>query len=353
MRRLEEYWGIGPKTRDLLADELGVEDAIEAVEAGDVRALTDAGIPRGRATRILRHAHGGEAMDLLATRDARDVYKRTLDIIGTFALTETAADRIRILTPLPDEAAMGQRLDDVATGRETWDRLDESDRDAVTDIFAEYDSVTGGERSAVRTALRLREEGFTEGVFSPLATLDTETLSAATAALAGLAGGDDRIGEGADSQLDTLRAQLGSVEDMSATPESVLKTVQSGARGTEELRDVFARHVADEGGVDAARVREAMPSEAPDASGFVVETLRSLADDLRTAAEKREAAVREELRDVLDDAAEDVDAAVTAVDDIALSLSLARFATAFDLTRPAFVGDRRHRGPKPLSRRRE
>jgi hypothetical protein len=335
--RLEDYWGIGPKTRDLLREELGVEAAIEAVESGDVRALTDAGIPRGRATRILRHAHGGEAMDLLATRDARNVYKQTLDIIGKYAVTETAADRIRILTPLPDDGAMRERLDDVQAGRETWERLAESDQQAVIDVFEEYDSVSGGNRSAVQTALRLREDGFTDGVFAPLADLDPDTLTDATAALAGLRGESDRIGEGADSQLDALREQLGGVEDMAATPGEVLEAVQSGARGTDELRDAFARHVADESGVNTGRVREAMPGEAADAAAFVGETLRSLAGDLRAAVEQREETVRAELEGVLDEAAADVDAAVTAVDDIALSLSLARFAAAFDLTRPTFV----------------
>ena len=335
--RLEDYWGIGPKTSELLTEAIGVEAAVDAVESGDVRALTDAGIPRGRATRILRHAHGGQAMDLLATRDARNVYKQTLDIIGTFAVTETAADRIRILTPLPDVAAMEARLGDVAAGRDTWIHLDEDERDAVLDIFELYDSVSGGKRSAVQTALRFREEGYTDGIFAPLAELDEETLSDATDALAGLAGESDRIGEGADSQLDALRSQLGAVEDLSATPDEVLETVQSGARGTDELRDAFARYVADETGVEAGRVRDAMPGEAADAAAFVGETLRTLAGELRTAVEQRETTVRSELEGVLDSAADDVDAAVAAVDDIAFSLSLARFALAFELTRPTFV----------------
>jgi hypothetical protein len=335
--RLEDYWGIGPKTSELLTEAIGVEAAVDAVESGDVRALTDAGIPRGRATRILRHAHGGQAMDLLATRDARNVYKQTLDIIGTFAVTETAADRIRILTPLPDVAAMEARLGDVAAGRDTWIRLDEDERDAVLDIFELYDSVSGGKRSAVQTALRFREEGYTDGIFAPLAELDEETLSDATDALAGLAGESDRIGEGADSQLDALRSQLGAVEDLSATPDEVLETVQSGARGTDELRDAFARYVADETGVEAGRVRDAMPGEAADAAAFVGETLRTLAGQLRTAVEQRETTVRSELEGVLDSAADDVDAAVAAVDEIAFSLSLARFALTFELTRPTFV----------------
>ena len=72
--RLEDYWGIGPKTSEQLADSLGTERAIEAVESADVRALVDAGIPRGRATRILRRAAGEAEMDVLATGDTRSVY---------------------------------------------------------------------------------------------------------------------------------------------------------------------------------------------------------------------------------------------------------------------------------------
>ena len=57
--RLDDYWGIGPKTRELLVDSLGPERAIEAIEAADVGTLTGAGLPRGRVTRILRRATGG------------------------------------------------------------------------------------------------------------------------------------------------------------------------------------------------------------------------------------------------------------------------------------------------------
>jgi hypothetical protein len=64
--RLEEYWGVGPKTRERLEAELGTERAVEAIDSGEVRALVSAGLSRGRATRILRRANGGEGMSVLA-----------------------------------------------------------------------------------------------------------------------------------------------------------------------------------------------------------------------------------------------------------------------------------------------
>src|SRR6056297_1729266 len=152
--RLEEYWGIGPKTSELLTEELGVERAIAAIESADTRTLTTAGLSRGRATRILRRATGAESMDLLATRDTRDVYKELLDLAEEYAVTEDAADSIRVLTPLPTREAMDERLDDVLEARDTWADLGESDRRAVLAAFSDHDA--GGERAAVETALALQ-----------------------------------------------------------------------------------------------------------------------------------------------------------------------------------------------------
>jgi hypothetical protein len=145
--RLEEYWGIGPKTREQLEAQLGVERAVETVEAADTRTLVDAGLPRGRATRILRRVEGGEAMDVLATRDTRNVYKDLLALAGEYAVTEDAADRIRILTPMDSREAMDQRLDRVMEALSTWERLDEADRGRVRDAFEAHDGE--GDRKSV------------------------------------------------------------------------------------------------------------------------------------------------------------------------------------------------------------
>ncbi|WP_415381954.1 MutS-related protein [Halosimplex sp. TS25] len=333
--RLEDYWGIGPKTRDLLAEQLGVERALAAIESADTRALVDAGLSQGRATRILRRAQGGEAMDVLATRDTREVYKEILDLAGEYALTEDAASRIRILTPLGAREEMAERIDRILEARDSWTALDDETRAAVEDAFE--DNAAGGELAAVRTALALSEAGVSAGVFEPIADLDDEALADAAAALAGLRSGGDSIGEGADDRLDSLRDALASVEDMAATPESVAEEVQSGARGPDDFRETLVRHVTSETEVDVTRVREAMPGEATDAGDFVAETLRSLAGDLRTAVDEREVEVADRLEGTIETARTEIDAAVTAVDDVALYVSLARFADAYDLQRPTFV----------------
>ncbi len=337
--RLEDYWGIGPKTRDLLIETMGEADAIAAIEDRDVRALTDAGLAGGRATRILRHASGGEALDVLATPDARNVYKQLLETISTFAVTENAADNIRILTPLSTTEEIEQRLDDVLEARASWEGLSAAEREAVLEVFDAYDE-RGGRRETVETALELARLGLEDGVFAAVSELDTETLEEASSALAGLEGTDRGVGSGADERLDELRTQLGAVEDLAATPDEVLDAVQSGARGAAELQEELTRYLANETGLDLTRVREAVPGEAADARGFVGETLRTLADGLREDVDEREQTVAAEFEETLEEAEADVSAAVTAVEDIALSVSLARFALTFDLTRPTFRSGR-------------
>ncbi len=332
MSRLQEFWGVGPKTAALLRADLGAQAAVEAIEDADVRALTEAGLPAGRATRIVRRAHAEEGLDLLATSDARDVYKSILDRAAEFAVTRHAADRIRVLTPLADRAAAADRAREVTAARETWAAMDESTREATLDAFEAYDGVAG-ERAAVRAALELVEAGATEGVFEPLGALDRDALRAAADALGGLDG--EEVREGVDDRLDALREGYAAVDRLSTAPGEVVDDLGRG--DPEALETAFVRRVTDETGVEAARVREATPAEARDATDFVTSTLRALVEDLAADVAEREDEVRERLEASVGDARETVDAAVEAVDDAAVHVSLARFAEAYDLRAPTFT----------------
>ena len=333
---LEDYWGIGPKTRARLEESLGIERAIEAIETTDVPALTGAGLTRGRATRVLRHAHGEAGMDLLTTADTRRVYKDLIDRLAEHAVTDEAADRIRVLTPLAAADATEARLDEVSLARETWEHLDESTRGEVLDVFGTYDETGGGERAAVEAALALDDVGVSTGVFGPVADLDRDALAAAREALRYLDG--ERVLDGADAELDDIRERLDAIERLESGGIDVLDAVQSGdLRTTAEFREAFVEYVTTETGASPARVRDAVPPEATDAADFVSAGLRALDADLRDAAAEREDEVRTDLEASIAGAREEVDAAVATLRDVTLSLSLARFAAAYDLVRPAFV----------------
>jgi hypothetical protein len=333
--RLREYWGVGPKTATLLTETLGADAAAAAIESADARTLVDAGLAPGRATRILRRANGGAGLELLATRDARDVYKDLLALAEEHAVTRHAADRVRVLTPLTDREAVEQRLDRVAAATDSWRGLDKADREAVLEAFAANDDATG-ELSAAETATALADTGVTSGPFAAVADLDTDALAEAVVALRALAG-DERLGKGADDELDRLRTALGAVEDMAADPAGVLKTVQRSARDASGFQSAFVRHVAEETSLPAAEVRSAAPEDAVDADGFVTEGLRALAESLRGRIDERETIVAEDLRETIEDARTDLDRAVEVVDALAFEVSLARFTLAYDLTRPAVV----------------
>ncbi|WP_254764680.1 MutS-related protein [Natrinema marinum] len=333
--RLEEYWGVGPKTRETLVDELGREEAIRAIESGDVRALVDAGLARGRATRILRRATGGAGIDVLSTSDARSAYKELLDLAVDHAVTQRAADRIRVLTPLASRDAMEDRLEDVLAARDAWADLAEGDREAVLQAYERYDARDGSEHAAVEAALALLEAGVDSGPFAAIADLERDRLAEAADALAALDGG--RVREGADEELDRLRDALGAVEDMDASALELIDELRSeGVRDVEGFRQSFEDRLLSETDVTIDRVRNAMPGDATDATDFVGATLRTLRSELTAAIDEREVLVASDLKGTLAENRDAVDRAVSAVDDIALHLSLARFALEYDCTRPVF-----------------
>jgi hypothetical protein len=317
---------------------MGVDRAVEAIESAEVRALTDAGVSRGRATRILRRASGGAGMDLLGTRDARDVYDELLDLAGTYAVTDHAADRIRVLTPLTDREARHDRLDDVLAARDAWERLDEASRTAVLEAFADYDEAGGSERAAVSAALSLRAAGLTGTTFEALDGLDEDALDEAVGALGFVDGGS--VSRGADERLDRLRDHLDAARTLERGSLDVLESLrEQGIRNLADLEGAFVEYVARETDLSRSEVEAAAADNAVDAADFVSSSLRTLVDDLESQVESRESSVAADLEETIERAREDIDAAVAAVDDIAFALSLGRFAAAHDLTRPTLVDD--------------
>jgi hypothetical protein len=331
--RLEQYWGVGPKTAETLRESLGESAAIGAIESADVRALADAGVPRGRATRVLRRANGREAMDLFGTRDARQVYDDLLDIAAGYAVTDHAADRVRVLTPLTSDERREDRLDDVLEARDAWAALGEVDREVVLDAFAEYDEAGGTDRAALECALALRQAGLRGGTFAALDGVDEDALQEAASALAALTG--DGVAAGADDRLDRLRERAANARTLADSAFDVVETVRErGAHDADAFRSTVVEYVAGQTGLTRGRVESAAPDGAVDSADFVGSTLRTLADELEAEADQRAEAVRADLEADVADGGADVDAVVDAVSDIAFHLSLARFAVAHDLARP-------------------
>jgi len=336
--RLEDYWGVGPKTSERLREALGEEAAVAAIESADVRALTDAGVTRGRATRILRRANDEAGMDALATRDTRDVYDDLLELASEYALARHAADRIRVMTPLSSPSAVESRLDAVAAAREAWTGLGDAGRAAVVDAFETYDRADGSERAAVDAALALREAGLDGTTFDALGDVDPAALREAAEALGYVTA--DGVAEGADDHLDDLRARLADARDLENSAFDVLERVrETGVRDLADFRRAFGDYVDRETRLSRSAVEEAAPEEAHDAADFVSTALRALVDDLERRAAEREREVEDDLRASVADAREDVDRVLAAVDDVAFDLSLARFAEAHDLVRPTLGGD--------------
>jgi hypothetical protein len=276
-------------------------------------------------------------MEMLGTRDARDVYDDLLSLATEYALTAHAADRVRVLTPLPDVTDRRARLDDVLAAREAWESLAESDREAVREAFADYDAAGGTERAAVEAALALREAGLTGETFPDLAAVDPDRLREAASVLGRV--GDDGVAAGVDDELDSLRERLADARSLEESAFDVLESVRAGGvRDLADFRGAFVDHVAGETALSPGEVRGAAADDAVDAADFVSTSLRALVADLESRVEERESTVADDLRGTIDAAREDVDAAVAAVDEAAFALSLGRFAAAHDLRRPTLAG---------------
>ena len=340
--RLQEFWGVGPKTATHWGESHGEQEAIEAIESGAVRTLTDAGIPRGRAVRILRRATGGAGMDMLGTRDTRTVYDELVTLASEYAVTAHAADRIRVLTPLTEQTVVTERLERVLGAKDAWETLSESERTAVTEAFSTYDAAGGSDRAAVETALTPQTVGLSGEPFETLAAIEPAELEAAAAALGSLR--DTNTGvtveTGSDDQLDRLREQYEAATAIENAAFDVIETVRSeGARDLESFKNGVIRHVGNETEIDRETIRSAAADDPADAADFVSTTLRTLSTDLQTAVDRREETVIETLQAQIAETDSDIDGVIDAVSEIAFDLSLGRFAAAHELTRPTFVSD--------------
>jgi dsDNA-specific endonuclease/ATPase MutS2 len=107
---LEAIPGVGAKTADRLAE---LDDPAGALSEGDVARLSRApGISEGRAARIaraaIRHRHGDSA-DFLATDRAEELYESALELLEARAVTEYGKKRLRTLYP----SASQSRIEEV------------------------------------------------------------------------------------------------------------------------------------------------------------------------------------------------------------------------------------------------
>ncbi|MFB6283978.1 MAG: DNA mismatch repair protein [Halobacteria archaeon] len=335
---LDDYWGVGPKTRELLEENLGDSVAEEAIESADISKLTDSGLARGRATRIVRQAKGGAGLDVLATSDARKVYKQLLDLVSGYAVTPGARDRISVLTPMVSRTDIEESLTDVLEMRYVWSELSGETREKITGIFERYGEAGEGRKAAVDVALEAMDLNLDRGRFSELREFDREVLESTREALAFLEG--DRVDEGADQELDRLREMNSRVSDLEENSLDIVENLRgSGVQDVDALQDEFVDHVVGEADVPYGDVQEAVPENPLDVTDFVTDTLRTLSRNVEESMEEREEAVREELAEDLEDHEGSVDEVSEVVDDLALLVSLARFAGDLNLTEPEFVED--------------
>ncbi len=97
---LESVPGVGPKTAEALRD---LDDPVTSLIEGDVEAIAKtAGVPKGRAVRLIRNAQRaahGDTVEFLATDRAQQLYRDLIGEIQGFAMTATGRARLATFYP--------------------------------------------------------------------------------------------------------------------------------------------------------------------------------------------------------------------------------------------------------------
>ncbi len=152
-----ELPGIGPKLLKRLERQLGGRDGIlEALDRGDVVALSSVtGVSRQRAVEIVQ-AHRGEALDWLRTGNAEELARESLAPFLDRAVTRMGRAKIETLAPTTDR----DRLEDRLAEASAWfDRLEGVDLDPVVAALREVQHPTTPRPKPERDVTVYLEEG--------------------------------------------------------------------------------------------------------------------------------------------------------------------------------------------------
>ncbi len=152
-----ELPGIGPKLLKRLERQLGGPDGVlEALERGDVVALSSVtGVSRQRAVEIVQ-AHRGEALDWLRTGNAEDLARGSLAPFLERAVTRMGRAKLETLAPTTDRDRLEDRLSEA---RAWFDRLDDVDLDPVVQALREVQHPTTPRPKPERDVTIYLEEG--------------------------------------------------------------------------------------------------------------------------------------------------------------------------------------------------
>ncbi len=237
--------GVGPRIAErLIAFFGGEEEALSAIEAGQVDRVAEALGSYRKAVRIIRvyrAAVAGYAPDeLLATQEARKLYSELLSLISSMAHSRPAKMRLEALTPIPAHAIKGMEVNPCPRLRETIsgrvaDLLRKLTRPPPRPkrISAELAVVVGdaGEVSSVEE--RLRTAGITATVLTADEYASMKPQPPAVAADPSLL---------VDTSNNAVIGTLGDPLEPLLAPRTVLKMASAAAPAAKALLELSRTH---------------------------------------------------------------------------------------------------------------
>ena len=173
---LEQYWGIGPKTRAKFERELGIERSQKAILEADFDVLLSTDVKLGRAVSILRRIGEGKNIDAMGSVDSREKYNEILRIVEKFSVSSRVKNKIKIIAPISSVGIINEQLDLIFDTVEAWKLIPEKDQEVILRWLKRCDNRREMGRAVVGMVEFLHDKGSLGGVFKSVENIDSDLL---------------------------------------------------------------------------------------------------------------------------------------------------------------------------------
>ena len=335
---LESHWGIGPKTREKLVSELGIEGARDAILNEDFNSIVAAGVSRGRAFSILRKSGNGKNIDSLGSIDSRGEYRDILRIVEKFSVSPRANNKIKIITPMNSVVLINEQLDLIFDTVEAWKLIPAKEQELILKKLGQYGSSDDIDKVAVEIAICLHRMGSLGGVFQEIEDLDMEVLLNVAHSMSQL---KTNVHETEGGEKIEISVEI--IEKLSQVEENIHEIMDEIRRieinSFEEFKDAVCRCLSQKTGIETSLVRESAITDEIDADEFILGIISKLKKEFHNEMVGEKKKIDSVHVEFIEKSKEKIGHSVESIDKISLYLSLSRFSLFFDLSRPLIKED--------------
>ncbi len=323
---LEQYWGIGPKTRAKFERELGIERSQKAILEADFDVLLSTDVKLGRVVSILRRIGEGKNIDAMGSVDSREKYNEILRIVEKFSVSSRVKNKIKIIAPISSVGIINEQLDLIFDTVEAWKLIPEKDQEVILRWLKRCDNRREMGRAVVGMVEFLHDKGSLGGVFKSVENIDSDLLHKISTSMEQMRGEFIREDIG---DMDIL-FQMGEEDVYQILEEIREKNINNFV----EFKEEVYRCLAIKTGIENSLIRNVQVEDSTEADEFIIEVVRKLKNKFIAENDEYERKRNVKNKEFIEDSMEEINKYVQIVDEIGLYLSLAHFSLFFNMSKP-------------------